>query len=83
MDVATVVWVPIIVAIISGPLVAVIQKLRSDNNKDHAEVKTFLQNILTRITRVDERVEALDEKIEKVDQRLEKHIDYHLEKDKK
>lgn len=79
----TAVWVPIVVALITGPLVALIQRLRRDNSQDHAEVKSFLENILSKITRVDEKVESLDEKIEKVDQRLEKHIDWHLNKEDK
>jgi hypothetical protein len=44
-----VVWVPIIVAIISGPLVVVLQKLRKENTSQHAEGQILLRMVGTKV----------------------------------
>jgi hypothetical protein len=57
------VWVPIIVAIISGPLVVVLQKLRKENTEQHAEGRILLKMIGT--------------KVDKIGSRLDNHIGWH------
>ena len=57
------VWVPIIVAIISGPLVVILQKLRKENTEQHAEGRILLKMIGT--------------KVDKIGSRLDNHIGWH------
>ena len=62
------VWVTLAVAIILGPLVAVIQNLRKENSEQHAESRELLEQVI--------------KTVDKVDNRLEGHIDWHLTKEK-
>ena len=57
------VWVPIIVAIISGPLVVVLQKLRKENTAQHAEGQILLRMVGT--------------KVDKIASKLDNHIGWH------
>jgi len=57
------VWVPIIVAVISGPLVVVLQKLRKENTSQHAEGQILLRMVGT--------------KIDKIGSKLDNHIGWH------
>ncbi len=59
--------IPIIVAIIGGPLVVVIQKLRSENSSQHAEARNLLN--------------VVADKVDKVDNKLDGHITWHLTKE--
>ena len=60
-------WVvPIIVAIIGGPLVVVIQLLRKENTEQHAEARALLNQVAY--------------KVDKVDTKLDGHINWHLER---
>jgi hypothetical protein len=61
--------VPIIVAIIGGPLVVVVQKLRKENSSQHAEARQLLNLVAS--------------KVDKVDSKLDGHIDWHLTKTNK
>lgn len=56
--------VPIAVAIIGGPVVVVLQKLRKENTEQHAEARVLLN--------------VVAEKVDKVDSKLDNHIDWHL-----
>lgn len=56
-------WVPIVVAIISGPLVVILQKLRKENTEQHAEGRILLKMIGT--------------KVDKIGSRLDNHIGWH------
>ena len=58
--------VPIIVAVIGGPLVVVVQKLRNVNTSQHAESRDLLHKVAY--------------KVDMVDQKLDGHIDWHLTK---
>jgi hypothetical protein len=58
-----VVWVPIVVAIISGPLVVILQKLRKENTEQHAEGRILLKMI--------------GAKVDKIGSRLDNHIGWH------
>lgn len=57
------VWVPIIVAIIMGPVVVVLQKLRKENTEQHAEGRILLKMIGT--------------KVDKIGSKLDNHIGWH------
>lgn len=61
------IWVTLAVAVILGPLVAVIQNLRKENSEQHAESRELLQQVI--------------KSVDKVDDKLEKHIDWHLSKE--
>jgi hypothetical protein len=58
--------VPIVVALIGGPLVIIIQNLRKENSADHAVVRGLLENVVTQI--------------DKVDDKLDNHISWHMAK---
>jgi hypothetical protein len=61
--------VPIIVAIIGGPMVVVLQKLRKENTSQHAESRDILNMVSS--------------KVDKLDDKLDGHITWHLDKEKK
>jgi hypothetical protein len=57
------VWVPIIVAVITGPVVVVLQKLRKENTEQHAEGRILLRTI--------------GNKVDKIGSKLDNHIGWH------
>ena len=57
------VLVPILVAIISGPLVVILQKLRKENTEQHAEGRILLKMIGT--------------KVDKIGTKIDNHIGWH------
>lgn len=57
-------WVPIVVAVIGGPLMWGLAKFDKRNTQQHAEN----QRVLLRI----------EGKVDHIDNRLDEHIDYHL-----
>ena len=61
--------IPIVVAVISGPVVVILQKFRKENKEDHAVVKNLLDKI--------------DGKVDKVDSKVDQHIQWHLGRKKK
>ena len=61
--------IPIIVAIIGGPVVVILQKLRKENPSQHAESRQLLSIVV--------------DKVDKVDNKLDGHITWHLDKEKK
>lgn len=61
--------VPILVALIGGPLVVVVQKLRDENTSQHAEARDLLHKVA--------------HKVDKVDEKLDNHIEWHLTKTKR
>ena len=57
------VWVPIIVAVIMGPVVVVLQKLRKENTDQHNQGQVILRVIGT--------------KVDKIGSKLDNHIGWH------
>jgi hypothetical protein len=57
------VWVPIIVAVIGGPVVVVLQKLRKENTAQHAEGRALLERVA--------------DKVDNVATKLDEHIGWH------
>jgi len=57
------VWVPIIVAVIMGPVVVVLQKLRKENTDQHNQGQVLLRVIGT--------------KVDKIGSKLDNHIGWH------
>lgn len=56
-------FVPVLVAVITGPIVVVLQKLRNENTNQHAESRSLLEHLVI--------------KVDKIDTRLDDHIDEH------
>lgn len=56
-------FVPVLVAVITGPIVVVLQKLRNENTSQHAESRSLLEHLVI--------------KVDKIDTRLDDHIDDH------
>jgi len=63
------IWVPIVVAVITGPVVVVLSKLRKENSEQHAEGRELLQ--------------AIGAKVDKVGSKLDEHIGWHKGKEDK
>ena len=61
--------VPVVVALIGGPLVVVVQSLRKENTSQHAEARELLKMVAG--------------KVDKVDNKLDGHISWHLSKTRK
>jgi len=59
--------VPIVVALITGPVVVVLNKLRSENTNQHAESRDLLQKVA--------------DKVDNVGTKLDEHIGWHKGKD--
>ena len=57
-------WVPIVVAVIAGPLMWALSRFDKRNTQQHADN----QKVLLRI----------EGKVDHIDERLDDHIDYHL-----
>lgn len=60
--------IPIVVAVITGPLAMLVQRLRKENTEQHGESRVLLERVADRI--------------EKVDDKLTSHIDWHLKQPK-
>jgi hypothetical protein len=57
------VWVPLAVAIITGPAVVVLQRLRKENTQQHAEGRDLLK--------------LVGIKVDKIGSKLDQHIGWH------
>jgi hypothetical protein len=62
-----VVVVPIVVAIISGPLVVILQRLRKENSEQHAQGQILLR--------------VLGRKVDELGTKIDGHIGWHQAKD--
>ena len=61
--------VSIAVAVIGGPLVVILQKLRHENTTQHAESRDLLKMV--------------SNKVDKLDDKLDGHISWHLSKSRR
>ena len=59
-------WVPIVVAVITGPVVVVLQKLRKENTEQHEEGRDLLK--------------LVGIKVDKIGSKLDNHIGWHQAK---
>lgn len=49
-------WViPIAVAIITGPVVVLLQQLRKENTSQHAESRSLLEHLVKKVDRIDDK----------------------------
>jgi hypothetical protein len=69
------VWVvPIVVAIITGPVVVLLARFDRRNTEQHDRNMIELQ-------RIGDSVQRVDTKIDRLDKRIDDHIDWHLDED--
>lgn len=67
------VWlVPIVVAVITGPLVVLMSKFDKRNTEQHDRNMEELQ-------RIGDSVEKIDLKVDRIDDRLDHHMEWHLD----
>ena len=57
------VWVPIVVAVIMGPVVVVLQRLRKENTDQHNEGRILLR--------------VIGNKVDKIGSKIDGHIGWH------
>ena len=57
------VWVPIVVAVIMGPVVVVLQRLRKENTDQHNEGRILLR--------------VIGNKVDKIGSKIDSHIGWH------
>lgn len=62
--------VPVVVAVISGPIVVVLQRLRKENTEQHAENGLLLRSIGRRVDRIGEEVHEIGGE-------LREHLGWH------
>lgn len=48
-------WVPIVVAVITGPVVVLLQKLRSENTSQHAESRELLGHVVVKLDKLGDK----------------------------
>ena len=65
-------FVPIAVAIITGPIVVLMARFDRRNTEQH-------DNNMTELRRIGKTVENVDSKVEKIDERLDHHMEWHLD----
>jgi len=67
------VWfVPIAVAVISGPLVVVMSRFDKRNTEQH-------DRNMQELKRIGDSVDSVGEKVDKLDDRIDRHIEWHLD----
>jgi len=65
-------WIiPIAVAVISGPVVVLLQQLRKENTSQHAESRGLLEHLVKKVDKIDEK---LDDHIDHPSHHERKHI---------
>lgn len=50
--------VPIVVAILSGPVVVLLQRLRRENTSQHAESRSLLEHLVVKVDNLDDKFDA-------------------------
>ena len=49
---------PIVVAIITGPVVVLLQKLRRENTNQHAESRGLLEHLVIKVDKMDDKLDS-------------------------
>lgn len=65
-------WVPIVVALISGPVMWALHKFDKRNTAQHGENMKILSRMEGKVDRMDGKVDRLDEKVDRIDGRVTK-----------
>ena len=64
------VWVPVVVALIGGPLMWALHSFDKRNTEQHGENMKILSRVEDKVDRVDGKVDRLDSKVDKIDTRV-------------
>jgi hypothetical protein len=67
-------WVPILTAVITGPVVVILQRLRHENTSQHAESRGLLEHLVIKFDKVDEKVDNLEMELKEHRNELRSHI---------
>lgn len=52
-------WViPVLVAVITGPVVVLLQRLRSENTEQHAESRGLLEHLIVKVDKIDDKLDS-------------------------
>lgn len=51
------IWIPVLVAVITGPVVVILQRLRKENTSQHAESRGILTHILNKVEKIDDKLD--------------------------
>jgi hypothetical protein len=54
-------WVPLLVAVITGPVVVLLQMLRNENTNQHAESRELLHHMIIKVDDIHDDVNELKE----------------------
>ena len=66
--------VPIVVALIGGPMMWLLRRLEKSNTDQHSAN-------MRELNRVARSVERVDEKMDRLDQRIDAHLEWHVDRD--
>ena len=51
-------FVPIVVAIITGPVVVILQRLRKENTSQHAESRVLLEHMVVKVDNIHDKLDG-------------------------
>lgn len=51
-------------AVITGPVVVILQKLRKENTSQHAESRGLLEHLVIKMDKVDDKIDHLEQRFE-------------------
>lgn len=66
----TAVWVPVLVALIGGPVMWFLSRLDKRNTEQHGRSMEVLERVESKMDRVDGKVDRLDAKVDRLDTRV-------------
>lgn len=52
------IWIPVLVGVITGPVVVILQKLRKENTEQHSESRGILTHILDKVEKIDDKLDT-------------------------
>ena len=64
------VWVPVVVALIGGPLMWALHSFDKRNTEQHGQNMAVLNRVEGKVDRMDGKVDRLDEKVDRIDGRV-------------
>ena len=70
-------WVPIVVAMIGGPVMWVLRRLEKINSTQHAQSLSVIRSTREIVDGIDGKIDRLDGKVDRVEDRLYRHIENH------
>ena len=71
------VWVPIVVAVIMGPIVVVLQKLRKEKTDQHVEGRSLLNQIGSKVDEYGYKIDEFGNKIDMYGRKIDMHLGWH------